>query len=289
MIKAIIQSMRPKQWTKNLFVFAGLLFTLDSHHQIADYIKVALAFVMFCILSGVVYLINDILDVEHDRKHSAKSKRPIAAGRLSVKAAWAAAGVLLPVGVAGSFAVNTQLGEVALLYIGLLTAYSLFLKNIVILDVMTIAAGFVLRAVAGAVAIQVEMSPWLLICTILIALFLGLAKRRGELSGLREEAANHRSILAQYSLPLLDQLIGITAASTIIAYALYTFFSETGQAHPYMIATLPFVIYGVFRYLMLIHQSSDSASPELLLLKDKPLQVDIGLWALACALIVVVS
>ena len=289
MIKAIILSMRPKQWTKNLFVFAGLLFTLDSHHQIADYIKVALAFVMFCILSGVVYLINDILDVEHDRKHSAKSKRPIAAGRLSVKAAWAAAGVLLPVGVAGSFAVNTQLGEVALLYVGLLTAYSLFLKNIVILDVMTIAAGFVLRAVAGAVAIQVEMSPWLLICTILIALFLGLAKRRGELSGLREEAANHRAILAQYSMPLLDQLIGITAASTIIAYALYTFFSETGQAHPYMIATLPFVIYGVFRYLMLIHQSSDSASPELLLLKDKPLQVDIGLWALACALIVVVS
>ena len=281
--------MRPRQWTKNLFVFAGLLFTLDYYHPLTDYTKVALAFILFCILSGAVYLINDILDAEYDRKHPEKSQRPVAAGKLSEKAAWAAVAILMPIGIAGSFAAEVRLGEVSLLYVVLLTAYSLFLKNIVILDVMTIAAGFVLRAVAGAEAIRVEISPWLLICTVLVALFLGLAKRRGELIGLHEEAVNCRASLMQYSMPFLDQLINITAASTIIAYTLYTFFSETGRQHPYMMATLPFVIYGIFRYLLLIHRSKETETPELLILSDKPLLLDIVLWALACTLIVAFS
>jgi 4-hydroxybenzoate polyprenyltransferase len=281
LISAIIQNMRPRQWTKNLFVFAGLLFTLDRPHPTADYVKAGLAFVIFCVLSGAIYIINDILDAERDRK------RPIASGRLSTTAAWTAVVVLLPIGVAASFALNAQFGRVAAVYVLLLTAYSLFLRDIVILDVMTVAGGFVLRAVAGAAAIEVGISPWLLVCTILIALFLGLAKRRGELLGLGEVAASHRSSLGQYSVPLLDQFISVAAASTIIAYSLYTFFSETGFYHPYMMATLPFVIYGVFRYLLLIHKGKGAANPEVLLLADKPLLIDICLWAVACALIIV--
>lgn len=286
MIGAIVQSMRPKQWTKNLFVLAGLLFTLDRYHPIADYGKVALAFLLFCILSGAVYVFNDLADARRDRRHPTKSRRPIASGELSSTAAWAVVLVLLIIGLAGSFALNFRFGVIALLYVVLLTAYSLFLKDIVIVDVMTIAAGFVFRAAAGAEAIDVAISPWLLMCTILIALFLGLGKRREELLDLQERASDFRLILGQYSVPLLDQLTNITAASTIIAYALYTFFSDTGRTHPYMMATLPFVIYGVFRYLLLIQKGAGAANPESLVVRDKPLLIDIVLWALACALIV---
>jgi len=280
--------MRPRQWTKNFFVFAGLLFTLDRYHPVTDYARVVLAFALFCILSGSIYLLNDIRDAEQDRKHPVKCQRPIASGKLPQPAAWIAAQLLLLVGLAGSFSLDLGFAVTAALYASLLTAYSLFLRDVVILDVMTIAAGFVLRAAAGAAVIHVTISPWLLMCTVLLALFLALAKRRQELLRLEEHASGHRSSLEHYSVPFLDQLINITAASSIIAYALYTFFSQTGSQHPYMMATLPFVIYGIFRYLFLIHKNAATDSPELLLLADKPLLIDIVLWAVACALIVVV-
>jgi len=286
LIGAIIKSMRPRQWTKNFFVFAGLLFTLDQKHPPSDFGKVGLAFALFCVLSGGVYVLNDILDAERDRKHPVKSKRPIASGKLSTGASWAAAFVLLVGGIAASFALDRGFGIAAAAYLVLQIAYSFYLKHVVILDVMTIATGFVLRAVAGAEVISIEISPWLLMCTILLAIFLGLAKRRAELVRLEENAGSHRVSLERYSVPFLDQLIGITTASTVISYALYTFFSETGKAHPYMMATLPFVIYGVFRYLLLIQENASVESPEMLVVGDKPLLLDILLWAIACALIV---
>ena len=278
--------MRPKQWTKNFFVFAGLLFTLDHYHPVTDYARVVLAFALFCILSGSIYLLNDIRDAEQDRKHPVKSQRPIASGKLPQPAAWIAAQLLLLVGLAGSFSLDLGFAVTAALYASLLTAYSLFLRDVVILDVMTIAAGFVLRAAAGAAVIHVTISPWLLMCTVLLALFLALAKRRQELLRLEQHASGHRSSLEHYSVPFLDQLINITAASSIIAYALYTFFSQTGSQHPYMMATLPFVIYGIFRYLFLIHKNAATDSPELLVLADKPLLIDVALWAVACAVVV---
>ena len=286
MISSIIRSMRPKQWTKNFFVFASLLFTLDSPHPTSDYLKVLAAFGIFCVLSGVVYLVNDIRDVDADRKHPTKSKRPIASGELRVRAARASADILLIAGFGAAFLLDLRFAGVAFAYVVLQIAYSFLLKDVVILDVMAIATGFVLRAVAGAVVINVIISPWLLMCTVLLALFLGLAKRRGELVLVEAGMPNSRASLDHYTVPFLDQLIGITAASTVIAYALYTFFSTTSQAHPYMMATVPFVLYGIFRYLLLIHQNADSEAPEMILLTDKPLLIDIALWAVACVLIV---
>jgi 4-hydroxybenzoate polyprenyltransferase len=278
--------MRPRQWSKNLFVFAGLLFTLDTAHPMISFIRVGLAFLLFCVLSSGVYLLNDILDAERDRKHVRKSKRPVASGRLSEKAAWTAFAVLVAAGVLGSLALDPLFGAMALLYLVLFTAYSLYLKEVVILDVMIIASGFVIRAASGAAVIHVTISPWLLICTTLLALLLGLAKRREELLVLDVGAAEHRPSLEQYSVAFLDQLINISASATIISYALYTFFSTTGQSHPHMMGTLPFVIYGVFRYLFLIQNRHGVDSPELLVVRDRPLFANIVLWALTSALIV---
>ena len=286
MISSIIRSMRPKQWTKNFFVFAGLLFTLDSPHPASDYHKVVLAFVAFCLLSGVVYIINDVRDIESDRKHPKKSKRPIASGALKPAAALAWAFVLLVMAAAISANLGKAFVAAGSAYLILQIVYTFMLKEIVILDVMAIAFGFVLRAVAGTEVIHVTISPWLFICTILLALFLALAKRRGELVRVEAGMPNSRASLDHYTVPFLDQLIGITAASTIIAYSLYTFFSRTGETHPLMMGTLPFVIYGIFRYLLLIHRNADSESPEMILLTDKPLLIDIALWAVACAIIV---
>ena len=286
LLGAIVKSMRPRQWTKNFFVFAGLLFTLDQRHSPIDFARVTAAFALFCVLSGSVYLLNDILDAERDRKHPTKSKRPNASGGLAVGSAWAAAFVLLAGALLGSFSLSIGFGTAAAAYVVLQIAYSFALKHVVILDVMIIATGFVLRAIAGAVVIRVVISPWLLMCTILLALFLALAKRRAELVRLEENAGSHRVSLERYSVPFLDQLMAITTASTVISYSLYTFFSDTGKAHPYMMATLPFVIYGIFRYLLLIHENAGADSPEMLVIADKPLLLDILLWAIACALIV---
>jgi 4-hydroxybenzoate polyprenyltransferase len=283
---AILLSMRPRQWGKNLFVFAGVIF---SQHLFSPLILTALgAFAIFCALSGAIYLLNDVADAEKDRLHPAKRKRPVASGALARSTALGAGLLILGGSLALSFWFSWRFGLVALGYGALLTAYSVWLKHLVILDVLTVAVGFVLRAVAGAVAVDVEISGWLLICTVLVALFLALGKRRHEYLALRGEAAAHRPILAEYSEGFLDQMIAVVTASTVTAYALYTMSPETvAKFHTRLLPlTLPFVIYGVFRYLYLLYRHQLGGNPSDLFLSDRALLVNTVLWMLALVVII---
>lgn len=285
-LASLLVSLRPEQWTKNLVVFAGLIFGLKLPDTSAI-AQAAAAFAVFCALSGVVYLVNDITDRDADRRHPLKARRPIAAGTLPVPvAAWAAA--VLGIGaLAAAFALQPWLGWVAAGYLALQAAYSGPLKQIVIIDVLTIAMGFVLRAVAGAVVIEVPISHWLLVCTILLALFLALSKRRHELVLLADGATEHRPILGEYSPYLLDQMIGVVTASTLIAYTFYCISPETVEKFgtDLMGLTVPFPLYGIFRYLYLVHQREGGGSPSEMLLTDRPLLTCVGLWALAVVII----
>ena len=280
-------SLRPGQWTKNLLVFAGLLFGMRLFDQRAVGRALA-AFAIFCALSGVVYLLNDVLDRDRDRRHPLKSRRPIASGAVSAGTALTTAAALGAAALTAAWFLGWTFAAVAAAYVGLLTLYSAFLKNIVIIDVLTIAAGFVLRAVAGAVAVNVEFSHWLLICTILLALFISLAKRRHELIVLGGDAAGHREILGEYSAPLLDQMIAVVTASTLISYAFYTVSPETELKFgtQWLGLTIPFPLYGIFRYLYLVHQREGGGSPADLLLTDRPLLTCVALWAAAVAIII---
>jgi 4-hydroxybenzoate polyprenyltransferase len=288
----LLVAIRPGQWTKNLLVFAGLLFGNASLGRglfdPPSLARAMAAFVIFCCLSGAVYLINDVLDRESDRQHPQKAKRPIASGALEVPAAVAAACVLAGAGLAGAFALSTRFGLVAGSYIALLGLYSGPLKHIVIIDVLTIAIGFVLRAVAGAVAVDVQISHWLLVCTILLALFISLAKRRHELTLLAGEAPGHRPILGEYSPYLLDQMIAVVTASTLIAYVFYTISPETEQKFgtPWLGLTIPFPLYGIFRYLYLIHRRAGGGSPAVWLITDGPLLACVALWGIFVALLI---
>jgi 4-hydroxybenzoate polyprenyltransferase len=286
-VLGLIVSVRPGQWTKNLLVFAGLLFARKLFNP-AAVAEASFAFVIFCALSGAVYVINDVLDRESDRQHPLKALRPIASGALSVRAAAGTAGVLIVAGLVAAFELSVRFGTVAGAYVVLLTLYSALLKHVVIIDVLTIAAGFVLRAVAGAVAIEVEISHWLLVCTFLLALFIALAKRRHELVLLTNAATSHRPILSEYSTYLLDQMIAVVTASTLIAYVFYTISPDTQQKFgtPWLGLTIPFPLYGILRYLYLMHQREGGGSPSDLLLTDRPLLVCVALWALAVALII---
>jgi 4-hydroxybenzoate polyprenyltransferase len=279
--------MRPRQWTKNLFVFAGLLFSQKLFVPQAAALAGA-AFVLFCLLSGAMYLLNDVADRHKDRLHPRKRERPVASGRLSVPTAMAAAIVCLALALTGSVAISWPFAAVALAYAALLTAYSAWLKHVVIVDVLVVAIGFVLRAVGGAVAIDVEISGWLLICTILLALFLALGKRRHEFLALEGQAATTRPILAEYSSGLLDQMIAVVTASTVTAYALYTMSPETvAKFHTHLLpATLPFVLYGIFRYLYLLYRRQLGGNPSELFLNDGPLLVNTFLWFLVVLAIV---
>src|SRR5262245_50582701 len=261
-VSVALASLRPRQWVKNLFVFAGVIFSQNLFTPLI-WLAVA-AFVIFCALSGAVYLINDVADLEKDRLHPLKRFRPIASGALSCRAAIALAAGLFASSLAAAFALSRPFGLVALAYAALLVAYSFWLKHLVILDVLTVAAGFVLRAVAGAAAVDVELSGWLIICTILIALFLALGKRRHEYLALKGDAAAHRPILAEYSEGFLDQMIAVVTASTVTAYALYTMSPETvGKFHTRLLPlTLPFVLYGIFRYLYLLYRRELGRSEE---------------------------
>jgi len=283
----LFSSLRPGQWTKNLLVFAGLLFgrRLFDPAAVAD---AAAAFAIFCALSGAVYLVNDIADRDTDRRHPLKAQRPLASGALPVSVAVAAAVLLIVGGLAGAFVIGQQFGWVAAGYLALLVLYSLTLKHIVILDVLTIAIGFVLRAVAGAFAIDVEISEWLLVCTILLALFIALAKRRHELVLLADGAIGHRPILGEYSAYLLDQMIAVVTASTLVAYIFYTISPETQEKFGTALLelTIPFPIYGIFRYLYLVHRREGGGSPADLLLTDRPLLACVALWALSVAFII---
>jgi 4-hydroxybenzoate polyprenyltransferase len=276
---AILQSLRPRQWVKNLFVFAGVIFSQQLFTP--EVWHAGSAFVLFCGLSGAIYLLNDVADAEKDRLHPVKRHRPVASGRLSRGAALAVGALLLAGSLALSFALGWRFGLVALAYGALLTTYSVWLKHLVILDVLTVAVGFVLRAVAGAVAVEAEISGWLLICTVLIALFLALGKRRHEYLTLHGGAAAHRPILAEYSEGFIDQMIAVVTASTVTAYALYTMSPETvAKFHTRLLPiTLPFVLYGIFRYLYLLYRRELGGNPTDLVVSDRALLVNTVLWA----------
>jgi 4-hydroxybenzoate polyprenyltransferase len=283
----LIISLRPAQWTKNLLVFAALVFAERLFEPRAVLLSVA-AFAIFCALSGVVYLINDIADRRADREHPLKRRRPIAAGTLPVPLAATAAAVIAAAALLSAFALGWKLGLVAAGYIALQALYSGPLKHIVIIDVLALSIGFVLRAAAGAVAIDVVVSHWLFVCTILLAMFIALAKRRHELVLLADGAASHRPILGEYSPYLLDQMIGVVTASTLIAYIFYTISPETTQKFgtDLLGLTIPFPLYGIFRYLYLVHRREGGGSPAELLINDRPLLVCVMLWVAAIVLII---
>ena len=283
----LLLSLRPGQWTKNLLIFAGLLFgkRMFEPRAVADAL---LAFAIFCGLSGIVYLINDIADRDTDRRHPLKSQRPIASGALAVPTAAAAAAAIGAVSLLAATALGWRFTAVAAGYVALQALYSGPLKHIVIIDVLTLSIGFVLRAVAGALAVDVEISHWLLVCTILLALFIALAKRRHEIVLLAGDAAAHRPILGEYSPYLLDQMIAVVTASTLIAYIFYTVSPETQLKFgtPWLGLTIPFPLYGIFRYLYLVHRREGGGSPADLLLTDRPLLVCVALWAVVVAAII---
>jgi len=283
----LLISLRPGQWTKNLLVFAGLLFGLQLLNS-AAVARAMAAFVTFCALSGVVYLINDVLDRESDRQHPHKANRPIASGALPVAAAIWMAVALTVAALATAVFLGGRFTAVAIAYLTLLALYSGFLKHIVIIDVLTIAMGFVLRAVAGAVAVNVEISRWLLVCTILLALFVALAKRRHELVLLADGATSHRKSLGEYSPYLLDQMISVVTASTLVAYVFYTINPETEQKFgtQWLGLTIPFPLYGIFRYLYLVHSREGGGSPADLLITDRPLLLCVALWGISVVLII---
>jgi len=286
LLRALLVSLRPHQWTKNLVVLAALAFS--KHLFDADaLVRAASAFLVFCALSGAVYLANDLVDAERDRAHPVKRLRPIASGVLPVPVARAAFAALVVLGLLASWALGPGFLLCALAYLGLNMAYTFGLKNVVILDVLAVALGFVLRAVAGAVVIQVVFSEWLIVCTLLLSLFLSLAKRRHELVTLAD-AAGHRSILAEYSPYLLDQMTAVVKASCLMAYAFYTLAPETIEKYrtDRLALTIPFVIYGIFRYLYLVHRKEQGGSPTDVLLTDWPLLVATVLWGLVVVLIV---
>ncbi len=283
----LLISLRPGQWTKNLFVFAGVLFGRRLLDPAAVAISIA-AFVVFCALSGVVYLLNDVADRESDARHPIKAHRPIASGALSTRTALAAAAAIALVAFAAAWWIGPGFFLVAASYVALLALYSGVLKHIVIIDVLTIAIGFVLRVSAGAVAIDVPMSHWLFVCTILLALFLALSKRRHELVLLADGAIGHRRILQEYSPYLLDQMIGVVTASTLMAYVFYATDTETAQKFGTSMLglTIPFPLYGIFRYLYLVHLKEGGGSPSEMLLNDRPLLLCVALWVAAVAIII---
>jgi 4-hydroxybenzoate polyprenyltransferase len=283
----LLVSLRPGQWTKNLVVFAGLLFG-QKLLSFSAFLTTVSAFLVFCGLSGVVYLVNDVMDRRADRLHPKKRFRPVASGALPVATALTAAAAIAIASLAGALAIGRAFALVAAGYLALLTLYSGPLKRMVILDVLTIAIGFVIRAAAGAVAVEVPISHWLLVCTILLALFLALAKRRQEIVVLADSATGHRAILREYSPALLDQMIAVVTASTLMAYALYTVSPETiaKVGSDRLLFTLPFPLYGIFRYLYLVHQRQEGGSPAELLLEDRPLLACAALWVATVAVII---
>ncbi len=278
-LPALLRALRPLQWTKNAVVLAALVFSgeLFDAGPLARALAAAL---VVCAVSSAVYLLNDLRDVAADRVHPKKRLRPIAAGLVTPLQAGVSAGILVAAGGAAAWAVRPPFLAAVLAYLALMIAYSFGLKRVVFLDVFAIATGFVLRAVGGALAIGVPISPWLYVCTMLLALLIGFGKRRHELTTLEAEAGRHRTNLEDYSVPLLDQIIGIVAASTVMAYSLYTFDAPNLPAGQAMMLTIPFVVYAIFRYLYLIQRRNLGGAPELLLFSDLPLLGGIAGWGI---------
>jgi 4-hydroxybenzoate polyprenyltransferase len=280
MLKALFKTMRPRQWTKNGFVFFALIFDKQLF-QLDAFLRTLEGFVLFCLMSSVIYIINDIADIEADRKHPEKKKRPLPSGKLPVRAAWLAAigltAFILPIG----YLLSPAFAAVLLAYLVLNLAYSKWLKHFPIVDVLVIAAGFVLRVHSGVTLIEVErFSPWLYVVTTLGALYLGLGKRRAELNLLAQGAGSHRKVLDGYTIPLLDQYVTIISGATILAYSLYTFSAPNLPENHSMMLTIPFMVYIIFRYLYLIQVTNHAGSPEEVLLTDTPIQAAIVLFGL---------
>lgn len=271
--------LRVQQWSKNAVVFAALVF--GDPDVDGSILRSVAAFIAFCAVSSAGYIINDLQDIERDRIHPSKKKRPIAAGIVSAHSARRLAIALVIGGLLISLAVQALLALVVLTYFLLTTAYSLKLKNVVLLDAFVIAVGFLLRAVGGAAAVEVPVSPWLMLCTLLLALFLAFGKRRSELTKLGENASSHRIALEGYSVPFLDSLLVITAGCTIMAYAFYSFTSESVPGSGIMMLTVPFVMFAIFRYLLLIFKRGEGSTPETLLWKDTPLLASVVGWGIA--------
>ena len=284
---ALFKAMRPRQWSKNAVLFAALVFDQQlTLGNLPAVLRTFAGFVIFCLLSGIVYIINDIADIEADRQHPDKRNRPIASGKLPIPVARGFVIVVIIIIFPLSYLLSPQFALIALAYLLLNLAYSFWIKHIPLLDVFAIALGFVLRVAAGVVLIQVaRFSPWLYVVTSLGALYVGFGKRRAELALLADGANAHRRVLDGYTLPLLDQLITIVSSTTIIAYSLYTFSAPNVPENHEMMLTIPIVIYGIFRYLYLIQVKHSGGAPEDVLLSDRPLQISIILWGISVLLI----
>ena len=285
----LVRLMRPYQWSKNAVVFAALIF---SKHLFVfdDAVRVLCAFASFCLVASGAYVMNDLRDCERDREHPTKRMRPLPSGRVSQRAAVLLAGTLMIAGLAIAALLGRPFFVMLGAYLALQFAYTYWLKEIVILDVMAIAAGFVLRAGAGGVVIAVPVSPWLIICTFLLMLFLGFSKRRHEITLLEGKATDHRASLREYSPYFLDQMISVVTASTVVAYAIYTVSPEVQEklGTDLLYLTIPFVLFGIFRYLYLIHQREEGGNPSQILISDKPLLADVLLWVLTASLLLYV-
>ncbi len=283
--------MRPKQWVKNVFVFAGIMFANDLLlTQPASIVRVVATFLLWCLVASSIYLINDLVDIEKDRQHPKKRYRPLASGHLAPSAAVTATVIFLGIGLPLAWMLNRYLGIILSVYVLMQLAYSFRLKHVVILDVFIIAAGFVFRTVSGAVVLQISISHWLLICSGLLSLFLALAKRRHELVLLEAGSGSHRRVLDDYSTELVQEMISIVTASTIIAYILYTMNPTNPhiptRPFPLLLITVPFVVYAIFRYLYLVYKKDEGGSTEELLLKDWPMLINVLLWAATVVAIV---
>lgn len=275
----LFKTMRPRQWSKNAVVFAALVFAFKFRDPQAVALTLA-AFALFCLLSSAVYIMNDLADREADRKHPRKRFRPLASGALSPTIATAACAIMLAGTLVLAFLINWQFGLICVVYFASQVGYSFWLKHVVIVDVLLLASGFVLRAMAGALVIAVPISPWLYVCVTMLGLFIGVSKRRHELILLSEGAGSHRKILEEYSPALLDQMITVVTAGSVMAYAQYTFTAENLPKNHLMMITIPFVLYGIFRYQYLIYQKNEGGTPDELLLRDRPLLVCVILWGL---------
>lgn len=287
--RGLVRELRPRQWTKNLVLFAGLIFSRNAGDLDLG-ARSLLGFVCFCLVSSAVYLLNDIADREADRLHPTKRLRPIASGEFGTGVAWVVAVILIAAGGAMAFALGKPFFAVFLVFLALNLLYSLKLKQVLGLDVLSIAIGFVLRAIAGVEVLKtvqpgIELSSWLLVCTLFLALFLGLGKRRAELSQLNENAERHRKALANYSITLLNQMIAMVSAATVISYSIYTISPGTVQKFhtEKLVYTIPFVVYGLWRYLYLVFERESGGNPSEILLTDAPTLINVVLWVLVAA------
>lgn len=285
MLRLILKSMRPRQWPKNAFIFAALVFDRQLFSSL-PLMRIVAGFLLLCLASGLVYIINDLVDLRYDRQHPAKRNRPLASGQLPIGAGRTAAAVLAAITLAASLALNLSFGAIIATYVASNLLYSFWLKHVPIIDVFVVASGFVLRVGAGVVLLTVErFSPWLYVCTTLLALYIGFGKRRAEMVLLAEGADAHRRVLDGYTIPLLDHLIVIVSGTSIVAYSLYTFSAVNLPGNHLMMLTIPFVMYGIFRYLLLIHVNDAGGAPEEMLLTDRPLLATVLLWGLSAVAI----